>query len=133
MTAFEAMTAVNKRVVPGGGTTGEHNSRPLFEPKHCRRCRVLHLDPRLRRPRSVGVPSVFRDDALEPQLAGVREDRRSIAVDVLVELDARVGAFAHEVLVTVTVRAVTFASTWRPRRVSALGWLSGSKRTRFPH
>jgi hypothetical protein len=39
------------------------------------------------RPRAVGVLPVLRDDALESQLAGVLEDGRPVAVDVLVELD----------------------------------------------
>jgi hypothetical protein len=33
------------------------------------------------------VRSVLRDDALEPQLAGVLEDRLTVPDDVLVELD----------------------------------------------
>jgi hypothetical protein len=44
------------------------------------------------------VRSVLRDEALEPQLAGVLEDRLTVPDDVLVELDARVGDLSQEVL-----------------------------------
>jgi hypothetical protein len=44
------------------------------------------------------VLSVFRDDPLKSQLAGVLEDGRAVAVDVLVELDAWAGELAQEML-----------------------------------
>jgi hypothetical protein len=44
------------------------------------------------------VGSVLRDDALEPQPAGVLEDRVNVPDDVLVELDALVGDLTQEVL-----------------------------------
>jgi hypothetical protein len=37
------------------------------------------------------VLPVHRAGAVEPELAGVLEDRRAVADDVLVELDARTG------------------------------------------
>ena len=53
---------------------------------------------------------VLRDDALEAQPAGVREDRSAVSVDVLVELNARVGDLPQEVL----ERAPPFFERVRP-------------------
>jgi hypothetical protein len=44
------------------------------------------------------VPPVLRDDALEPEPAGVLEYGRPVPDDVLVELDALVGDLSQEVL-----------------------------------
>ena len=41
---------------------------------------------------------MLRDDALEPQLAGVLEYCRAVADDVIVELDARTGDASQEIL-----------------------------------
>jgi hypothetical protein len=68
----------------------------FLKPQHAGRRRVLELQPRPARPRPIGVRSVLRDDALEPQLAGVLEDRLTVPDDVLVKLNARVGDLPQE-------------------------------------
>jgi hypothetical protein len=56
-------------------------------PPH-RRCRwVLHLEPVRRAPRAVRRVLPLRHDAFEPHLAGMGEDGRAVAFDMLVEPD----------------------------------------------
>src|SRR6516164_5741752 len=59
-------------------------------PPHRRRVWVLALDPVQRAPRAIGGVAALRDDAFEPELAGVLEDERPVVlVEVLVEAQAR--------------------------------------------
>jgi hypothetical protein len=46
-------------------------------------CLVLHLDPTLGGAGSVGQVDAFTDNAFEPELAGVVEDHRAVALKVL--------------------------------------------------
>jgi hypothetical protein len=70
----------------------------LRKPQRARSVRVLHLDPRLARPPSVGILPVLRDDAFKAQPSGVLKDGRSVALDVLVELYPGVADLLHEML-----------------------------------
>jgi hypothetical protein len=63
----------------------------LSKPQQPGRRRVLDLQPRLGRPRSVRVAPVLRDNAFESKPASVLEDRLTVPDEVLVVLDARVG------------------------------------------
>src|SRR5262245_41105025 len=57
-----------------------------------RRCRqVLHLEPIRRAPRAIHRILPLRHDAFEAYLAGVGEDGRAVALDMLVEPDASAG------------------------------------------
>src|SRR5262245_59182446 len=56
---------------------------------HSRRIRVLHFEPIGRAAGTVGGLLALRDDALKTHFAGVREDGRAVALDMLVEPDAR--------------------------------------------
>ena len=59
---------------------------------HCVRCiRVLHFKPVGRAPRAIRRVLPLRDDAFEAKLAGVGEDGRAVALDMLVEPDAGTG------------------------------------------
>jgi hypothetical protein len=53
-----------------------------------RRIGVLHLEPIGRAARTVGRVLPLRHDTFEPDLAGMGEDGRAIALDMLVEPDA---------------------------------------------
>jgi hypothetical protein len=50
--------------------------------RHCRRIRVLHLEPIGRATRTIGGILAFRDNAFEAELAGVSEDSRAVALDI---------------------------------------------------
>src|SRR5262245_53884002 len=56
---------------------------------HSRRIRVLHFEPIGRAAGTVGGLLALRDDALKTHFAGVRADRRAVALDMLVEPDDR--------------------------------------------
>jgi hypothetical protein len=51
---------------------------------------VEDLEPALGTPRAGRVISVLRDNAFQPELAGVREDDLAVALDMLIVLDAGV-------------------------------------------
>src|SRR5258708_14202188 len=53
--------------------------------------RVLHLEPVGRAAGTVGGILALRDDAFKTHFASVREDRRAVAFDMLVEPDAGTG------------------------------------------
>jgi hypothetical protein len=55
---------------------------------HDQRIRVLILEPIGRAAGTVGRILTLRDDAFEPQLAGMVEDGRAVAFDMLIEPDA---------------------------------------------
>ena len=59
--------------------------------RHCCTSRILHLEPVGRAARTVGGILALRDDALKPHFAGVGEDGRPVAFDMLVEPDAGAG------------------------------------------
>src|SRR5271166_5112001 len=64
----------------------------LSFPPHCGCVRVFRLDPMRRAPRTIWRIPPLRHDALEPELAGVREHERAVRlVEVLVEAQARRG------------------------------------------
>src|SRR6516164_7753030 len=63
---------------------------PRF-PLHRRSRRVLHLEPIGRAAGTVGGILALRDDAFEAKLAGMGEDGRAVALDMLVESDAGAG------------------------------------------
>src|SRR5262249_25384389 len=63
----------------------------LFFPLHRWCIQVLHFKPVGGAPRTVGGILALRHDAFEPQLAGVGEDGRAVALDVFVEPDAGAG------------------------------------------
>src|SRR5262249_11708228 len=55
-------------------------------------CRwVLHLEPIRRAPRAIRRVLPFRHDAFEPHLAGVGEDGRAVALDMLIGPNAGAG------------------------------------------
>src|SRR5262249_56717450 len=56
---------------------------------HSRRIRVLHFEPIGGAPGTVDGVLALRDDAFEAKLAGMGEDGRAVALDMLVEPDAR--------------------------------------------
>src|SRR5215813_3996318 len=56
---------------------------------------VLHFEPIGGAARTVGRTLALRDDALKTHLAGVGEDGRAVALDMLVEPDAGTG-LGHE-------------------------------------
>src|SRR6516225_2670582 len=58
---------------------------------HGRRRRILHLEPIGRASGTVDGILALRDDALKTHLAGVGEDGRAVALDMLVEPDAGAG------------------------------------------
>ena len=58
---------------------------------HGRRVRVLHFEPIGRAAGAVARAEPLRDDAFESHLAGVGEDSRAVALDMLVEPDAGAG------------------------------------------
>jgi hypothetical protein len=58
---------------------------------HCRRLRIFHFEPVRRASRTIGRGLPLRHDTFEPHLAGVGEDSRAIALDMLVEPDAGAG------------------------------------------
>jgi hypothetical protein len=82
------------RMLPSviGVVRRESGSHPILveEPLHARRRRVLDLEPALGTPRAGRVISVLRDNAFQPELAGVREDDLAVALDMLIVLDAGV-------------------------------------------
>jgi hypothetical protein len=59
----------------------------VLEPQDARGIWVLDLEPCLARPRSIRVLAVLGDDALGPELAGMGEDRRAVAFEVLAVAD----------------------------------------------
>jgi hypothetical protein len=59
--------------------------RPILYPQHGWARRVLDLDPRLAPAGTVGQVPPLRDDAFKPELAGVLENGRAIAVEMLRE------------------------------------------------
>src|SRR5262249_19373229 len=56
---------------------------------------VLHLEPIRRAPRAVGRVLALRHDAFESYLAGVGEDGRAVALDMLVEAEAQASFGQH--------------------------------------
>src|SRR5262249_26893116 len=60
----------------------------LFFPLHGRCIQVLHFDPIGRAAGAVGGILALRDNAFKPELAGMDEDGRAVALDMLVEPDA---------------------------------------------
>src|SRR5262249_20857666 len=62
--------------------------RPFLDPHHRRARRVLDLHPALRSARAVGQIAPLAHDAFEAEAAGVIEDHRAVAVQVLVEVNA---------------------------------------------
>src|SRR5262249_10561165 len=60
-------------------------------PLRSRRIRVLHFEPIRRAPGTVVGILALRDDAFEAHLAGVGEDGRAVALEVLIEADAEAG------------------------------------------
>src|SRR6516225_11023694 len=58
---------------------------------HCWRRRVLHLEPVVRTAGPVARAEALRDDALQPELAGVAEHDVALLGDVLVELETDLG------------------------------------------
>src|SRR5262249_50498342 len=56
---------------------------------------VLHLEPIRRAPRAVGRVLALRHDAFESHLAGVGEDGRAVALDMLVEAQAKASFGQH--------------------------------------
>src|SRR5262249_27419945 len=58
---------------------------------HCRCVRVLHFEPIGRTAGTVGRILALRDNAFEAKLAGMGEDGRAVAFDMLVEPDAGAG------------------------------------------
>src|SRR5262249_51675223 len=60
-------------------------------PVHRRSRRVLHLEPIRRAAGAIDRVLALRDDAFETKLAGVGEDSRAVALDMLVEPDAGAG------------------------------------------
>src|SRR5262245_62290857 len=60
-------------------------------PLHRRSRRVLHFEPIGGAAGTVGRVLALRDDAFQAKLAGMREDGRAVALDMLVEPDARAG------------------------------------------
>src|SRR5215470_4365268 len=62
---------------------------------HRRRRRVLHLEPIRRAPRAIRRVLPFRDDTFESHLAGVGEDGRAVALDMLVEAQAKASFGQH--------------------------------------
>src|SRR5262245_20215628 len=69
-------------------TPSPPSPHPVLEPENRRRARVLDLDPGFHAPRPIGCIAPFRHDALEAELAGVREDYRAVALEVLADADA---------------------------------------------
>ena len=61
--------------------------RPILEPQHARRPRILDLEPSLAVAGSIRVVAALRDDAFQPHLAGVRKDSCAVAFEVLIELN----------------------------------------------
>ena len=59
---------------------------------HSRRFRVLTFEPMRRPTGAVGRTLALRHDAFKAELAGALEHERAVLLDMLVELDARVGA-----------------------------------------
>src|SRR5262249_34792318 len=55
---------------------------------HCRCIGVLHLEPVGRAATTVGRVLPLAHDAFEAELAGMGEDSRAVALDVLIEPDA---------------------------------------------
>src|SRR5262249_51538442 len=53
---------------------------------HCRRVRVLHLDPVARTPRAAARAQPLRDNAFEPELVGMTKHHVARLGDVVVEL-----------------------------------------------
>jgi hypothetical protein len=62
-------------------------SSPILKSQNAWGRRILDLEPDLARAGSIGVLAVLRDDAFATQLAGMREDGRAVALNVLAELD----------------------------------------------
>jgi hypothetical protein len=62
---------------------------------HRRRLRVFHLEPVGRAAGTVGGILTLRHDAFEPQLAGMGEEGRAIALDMLVEPEAGASLGQH--------------------------------------
>ena len=60
-------------------------------PRHGRCIRVLHFKPIQRAAGAVRRVLALRDDAFEPHLAGMGEDRRAVALDMFVEPDTETG------------------------------------------
>src|SRR5882757_7611211 len=60
----------------------------FLKSQHARRLRILDFQPDLARARSIRVLPVLRNDALKPELARVREDGRTVALEVLAEMDS---------------------------------------------
>src|SRR5262249_31597605 len=58
---------------------------------HRRSRRVFHFEPIGGAPGTLGGILALRDDALEAQLAGMGEDGRAVALDMLIEPDAWAG------------------------------------------
>src|SRR5262249_39912636 len=63
---------------------------------HRRSRRVLHLEPITRAPRAVERVLALRHDAFEPHLARMGEDCRAVALDVLVEAQAKASFGQHK-------------------------------------
>jgi hypothetical protein len=70
------------------GFLGALSGTRVLEPQNARCLWVLDLEPDLARAGSIRVFAVLRDDALATQLAGMRENRRAVALNVLAELDS---------------------------------------------
>jgi hypothetical protein len=83
-------TCHSLRVVPAGNPD---SLTPILLrlPCHRRRVRVLHLEPIRRAPRAVRRVLPLRHDTFQPHLAGMAEDGRSVAFQVLIEPQAKTG------------------------------------------
>src|SRR5262245_23348874 len=68
----------------------------LFLALHRRRLRVFHFEPIGRAAGTVGGALALRDDAFEAKLAGVVEDGRAVALDMLIEPNAGRPVLASE-------------------------------------
>ena len=70
------------------GVCSGSSERPILDPQHCRARRVLHLDPALGPAGAVREVAPLGYDPLQAHAAGVLKDDRTIATDVLTEIDA---------------------------------------------
>src|SRR6516162_7390994 len=74
-------------------------------PLHSRCICVLHFEPIGGAPGTVGGILALRDNPFEAKLAGVGEDGRAVALDMLVELDARAGLGHDRLRITFNFRS----------------------------
>jgi hypothetical protein len=76
------------RASKGRSCSGSRRRIAILETKHARGVRILDLEPDLARARAIRVLAVLRDDAFEAELARVLENDLTVALEVLVVLDA---------------------------------------------